>query len=164
MSNLQTLISQIPNWQEQSPVTLFNILNEKTIQYADPKQYRLVDIAKLIGDENMTTFLSVVKAAGYDWMITEAASGFEPGADPINTRLRLLNHPLSLQIADHTRRLISQLEQANITTTPEEVAQVQASMKLDLYKQSKIDVKQDQLNFYKLSMDLWDGTGPEPEF
>lgn len=164
MSNLQALISQIPGWQEQSPVTLFATLNQKTIQYVDTKEYRLVDLAKLIGDANMNAFLDAVRSAGYDWMITEAASGFVPGDDPINTRLRLLNHPLSLQIADHTRRLISPLEQANITTTPEEVAQVQASMKLDLYKQAKIDVKQDQLNCYKVAMDLWDGTGAEPEF
>ena len=162
MSNLQTLISQIPNWKEQSPVTLFDILDQKTVQYVDLKEYRLVDIAKLIGDENMATFLNVVKAAGYDWMITEAASGFKPGDDPINTRLRLLNHPLSLQIASHTNRMISVLEQNSITTTPEGVAEVQAAMLLELYKQTKIDYAQDQLQAYREAMTVWDGT-PETE-
>ena len=162
MTQLNQLISQIPNWQQLTPGQILAKLEEKTIHYVDTKEYRLVDIAKLIGDANMATFLAVVKMAGYDWMISEAANGFVPGDDPINTRLRLLNHPLSIQIADHTNRLISSLEQANITTTPEEVAQVQASMKLDLYKQSKIDVKQDQLNCYKVAMDLWDGN-PQTE-
>ena len=164
MSNLNQLISQIPNWQQLTPGEILARLDEKTIHYVDLKQYRLVDVAKLIGDANMATFLSVVKSAGYDWMITEAASGFTPGDDPINTRLKLLNHPLSLQIANHTNRMISLLEQNNITTTVEEVFQVQASMKLALYVESKIDQKQDQLNSYKEAMQLWDGTGKEPEF
>lgn len=165
MDTLQKVIQNIPNWQQLTPVQLLTRLEEKTIHYVDLRQYRLVDVAKLIGDENMATFLTVVKSAGYDWMITEAASGFAPGDDPINTRLRLLNHPLSLQIANHTNRMISSLEQNNIVTTPEEVARVQASMKLALYVEAQIDKKQDQLNTYKEAMNLWDGNPEtEPEF
>lgn len=164
MTQLNQLISQIPSWQELTPVQLLTKLEEKTVHYVDLKQYRLVDVAKLIGDDNMATFLSVVKSAGYDWMITEAASGFVPGDDPINTRLRLLNHPLSLQIANHTNRMISLLEEKKISTTIEEIGQVQASMKLAIYVELQIDKKQDQLNNYKEAMQLWDGTEPEPEF
>jgi hypothetical protein len=165
MKTLQTLIDEVPNWQQLTPEQLLTKLEEKTIHYVDPKPYRLDDIAKLIGDVNMNTFLDVVRAAGYDWMITQAASGFYPYEDPINSRLRLLNHPLSLQIANHTNRMISLLEQNNLVTTPEEVAQVQASMKLALYVEAEIDKKQDQLNTYKEAMNLWDGTPEtEPEF
>lgn len=164
MTQLNQLISQIPSWQQLTPVQLLTKLEEKTVHYVDLKQYRLVDVAKLIGDDNMATFLSVVKSAGYDWMITEAASGFVPGDDPINTRLRLLNHPLSLQIANHTNRMISLLEEKKISTTIEEIGQVQASMKLAIYVELQIDKKQDQLNNYKEAMQLWDGTEPEPEF
>lgn len=165
MTQLNQLINQIPNWQQLTPGQILTKLEEKTIHYVDKKYYRLDDIAKLIGDANMNTFLDVVRAAGYDWMITQAASGFYPYEDPINSRLRLLNHPLSLQIANHTNRMISLLEQKNIVTTPEEVARVQASMKLALYVESKIDQKQDQLNRYKEAMQLWDGNpATEPEF
>lgn len=165
MTQLNQLISQIPNWQQLTPGQILAKLEEKTIHYVDKKYYRLDDIAKLIGDANMNTFLDVVRAAGYDWMITQAASGFYPYEDPINTRLKLLNHPLSLQIANHTNRMISLLEQHNIVTTPEEVARVQASMKLALYVESQIDKKQDQLNCYKEAMQLWDGNpATEPEF
>jgi len=165
MDTLQKVIQSIPNWQQLTPVQLLTRLEEKTIHYVDLRQYRLVDVAKLIGDENMATFLTVVKSAGYDWMITEAASGFVPGDDPINSRLRLLNHPLSLQIANHTNRMISLLEENKISTAIEEVGQVQASMKLALYVGFKIDKKQDQLNRYKEAMQLWDGNpDTEPEF
>lgn len=162
---LDSLIQKISGWQQLSPQELFAQLDSKTICYLDKRQYRLDDIAKLIGDANMNTFLDVVRAAGYDWMITQAASGFYPYEDPINSRLRLLNHPLSLQIANHTNRMISLLEENNITTTVEEVAQAQAAMKLALYVESKIDKKQDQLNCYKEAMQLWDGNpATEPEF
>lgn len=165
MTQLNQLISQIPNWQQLTPGQILTKLEEKTIHYVDKKYYRLDDIAKLIGDANMNTFLDVVRAAGYDWMITQAASGFYPYEDPINTRLKLLNHPLSLQIANHTNRMISLLEQNNLVATPEEVARVQASMKLALYVESKVDQKQDQLNCYKEAMQLWDGNpATEPEF
>jgi hypothetical protein len=163
--DINQLIQSLPSWQQLNPQELFAQLDSKTILYQDKKTYRLDDIAKLIGDANMNTFLDVVRAAGYDWMITQAATGFYPYEDPINSRLRLLNHPLSLQIANHTNRMISILEQNNLVTTPEEVAQVQASMKLALYVEAQIDRKQDQLNTYKEAMNLWDGNpDTEPRF
>lgn len=164
MSTLQTLIEEVPNWRQLAPQEILACLEQKTVHYVDPKTYRLDDIAKLIGDVNMNTFLDVVRAAGYDWMITQAASGFYPYEDPINSRLRLLNHPLSLQIANHTNRMISLLEQHNITTTQEEVASIKASLLLEEYKRSKIDGYQDQLQAYREAMTGWNGIGPEPEF
>lgn len=163
MSQLTQLIRNVPDWQELTSEQLLSKLEEKTIHYIDPKIYRLVDIAKLIGDENMPAFLAVVRQAGYDWMITEAASGVQLGDNPINARLRLLNHPVSIMLADYTNRMVSVLEQSNITTTQEEVAQVQASMKFDLYKQSKIDAAQDRVIAYREAMTVYNGVGPEPE-
>jgi hypothetical protein len=163
MSQLTQLIRNVPDWQELTSEQLLTKLEEKTIHYIDPKIYRLVDIAKLIGDENMPAFLAVVRQAGYDWMITEAASGVQLGDNPINARLRLLNHPVSIMLADYTNRMVSVLEQNNITTTQEEVAQVQASMKFDLYKQSKIDAAQDRVIVYREAMTVYNGVGPEPE-
>lgn len=163
MSQLSQFIRNVPDWQELTSEQLLSKLEEKTIHYIDPKIYRLVDIAKLIGDENMPAFLAVVRQAGYDWMITEAASGVQLGDNPINARLRILNHPVSIMLADYTNRMISVLEQSNITTTQEEVAQVQASMKFDLYKQSKIDAAQDRVIAYREAMTVYNGVGPEPE-
>ena len=162
MKPIQTLIEEVPNWRQLTPQEILARLEQKTVHYVDPKTYRLVDIAKLIGDENMPAFLKVVKDSGYDWMITEAASGVRLGDDPINTRLRLLNHPVALTLANHTNRMVSLLEQNNSTTTVEEVAAVQASLLLEIYKHTKIDGYQDQLQAYREALTVWDGT-PETE-
>jgi HEAT repeat protein len=154
---LDSLIQKISGWQQLNPQELFAQLDSKTILYQDKKPYRLDDIAKLIGDVNMNTFLDVVRAAGYDWMITQAASGFYPYEDPINSRLRLLNHPLCLQIANHTNRMISVLEQNNITTTVEEIAQVQASMK---HEERKARLKTAGANQYNRFCDAVENLQP----
>lgn len=162
MDTLKKAIQNISNWQQLTPGQILTRLEEKTIHYVDPRQYRLVDVAKLIGDENMATFLSVVKSAGYDWMITEAASGFTPGDDPINSRLRLLSHPLSLQIANHTNRMISLLEQSNITTTVGEVAQVQASMKHEERKARLKTAGSKQYNLFCDAVENLQPNDPDP--
>lgn len=160
---LNTLILQISNWQNLSSADILSELQAKTIQYVDQKTYRLVDIAKLIGDENMATFLGVVRAAGYDWMITEAASGFVPGDDPVNSRLRMLNHPLSIQIANHTNRMISVLEEAGLQPTLQEIADTQASMLLEDCKQSLISQNAVRWNAFCEAVNNWDGVSPAPE-
>ena len=159
---LKQLIQAIPDWQTLTPVQLHTVLEEKNVQYLDLKMYRLTEIAKFIGGDSMPAFLTLVKQAGYEWMITEAASGVQLGDPSINTRLRALNHPVAIALANHTNRMISILEQNNITTTPEEVGEVQAAMLLELYKQTKIDEKQDRLQAYREAMNVWDGN-PETE-
>ena len=162
---IQELIQAIPSWQTLTPVQLRTVLEEKNIQYLDLKMYRLTEIAKFIGGDNMPAFLTLVKQAGYEWMITEAASGVQLGDPSINTRLRALNHPVAIALANHTNRMISVLEQNHITTTPEEVGEVQAKLLLELYKISKIDEKQDQVQAYREAMTIWDGNPAiEPEF
>lgn len=160
---LSTMISQISDWQNLTSADILSKLQAKTIKYVDEKTYRLVDIAKLIGDENMATFLGVVRAAGYDWMITEAASGFVPGDDPVNSRLRMLNNPLSIQIANHTNRMISVLEEAGLQPTLQDVADTQASMLLEDRKQSLISQNAIRWNTFCEAINNWDGVSPVPE-
>lgn len=163
MTQLNHLISQIPNWQQLTTVQILAKLEEKTIRYVDTKTYRLVDIAKLIGDANMATFLSVVKSAGYDWMITEAASGFVPGDDPINTRLRLLGHTLSIQIADHTNRMISTLEQNGLDPTESEIEEAKQSLLLEDRKRQLMTANAERWNQFCNAVDAWDGVSVQPE-
>lgn len=162
MNQLNELTNQIPNWQQLTPRQILAKLEERTIQYVDTKTYRLVDIAKLIGDENMATFLSVVKSAGYDWMITEAASGFVPGDDPINTRLRLLGHPLSIQIADHTNRMVSILEQNGLNPTEAEIEDAKQSLLLEDRKRQLIATEADRWNRFVEAVGNWDGITDPP--
>jgi hypothetical protein len=162
---IQQLIQAIPSWQTLTPVQLHTVLEEKNVQYLDLKMYRLTEIAKFIGGDNMPAFLTLVKQAGYEWMITEAASGVQLGDPSINTRLRALNHPVAIALANHTNRMISVLEQNNITTTPEEVGEAQAKLLLEIYKQTKTDYAQDYTQAYREAMNVWDGNPEtEPEF
>ena len=176
MTTLADLISAIPDWGSLTPQSLFSILVEKNIPYRDDTNWTWKGIASVVdhdtgsrfGREGCKRLQDALKAAGEELWVSQISAGM-PLTDPeIQGVLRHLDQigavPGARHIADAVMRDISQLEQASITTTPEEVAQVQASMKLDLYKQSKIDLRQDQLNCYKVAMDLWDGTGTEPEF
>lgn len=163
MSQLTQLIQQIENWQQLTPEQLLGKLEEKTIHYVDRKKYDLMDIAKMIGDEYMPGFLALVKSTGREWIITQASVGVPLGDEPVNMRLRAMNHPIATKLADHTNRMISVLEQNNITTSLEEVTQVQASMKFNLYRQSKIDAAQDRVIVYREAMTVYNGVGPEPE-
>lgn len=160
---IKTLIQQISNWKELSSSELLSRLQEKTIQYLDKKQYRLDDIAKLIGEANMNTFLDVVRAAGYDWMITQAASGFYPYEDPINSRLRALGHPLSIQIADHTNRMISILEQNGLDSTEAEIEEAKQSLLLEDRKQQLMTTNAERWNQFCNAVDTWDGVSAQPE-
>lgn len=176
MGTLQTLISNISDWQTLSPDEILATLSARTILFRDDGNWTWKGIAAVIdqdtghrfGREGCKRLQDALKAAGEELWVSQISAGM-PLTDPeIQGVLRYLDQvgavPGARHIADAVLRNVSPLEQANITTTPEEVAQVQASMKLDLYKQAKIDVKQDQLNCYRVAMDLWDGTGPEPEF
>jgi hypothetical protein len=125
---LKQLIKAISDWQILTPVQLFNILKEKNIHYIDPKMYRLTEIAKFIGGDNMSAFLTLVKQAGYEWMITEAASGVYLGDPSVNSRLRALNHPIAIALANHTNRMISILEQAGIDSNELEIVDAKAEL------------------------------------
>lgn len=160
---LDKLIRGINNWQQLTPEQILARLEEKTIHYVDLKQYRLVDIAKLIGDANMATFLSVVRSAGYDWMITEAANGFFPGDDPINTRLRLLGHPLSLQIANHTNRMISFLEQSGLDPTEKDIEEAKSSLLHEERQTKLIQSGSVRWNIYVNAIAALKKGDPDPE-
>jgi hypothetical protein len=158
---LADCVLAVENWQAISPIELFEKLNEPTFRYVDKKSYRLVDIAKLIGDENMQMFLDVVKISGYEWMISETAVGTQLGDDPINARLRALNHPVATMLANHTNRIVSILERAGITATIDEVQSVQKALLLNADKKMREKAAQDRTQAYREKLTLWPGF-PEP--
>lgn len=177
MTTLADLIRMTPDWSALPPETLFAKLSQRDIPYRDDQDWTWKGIAAVVdldtgmrfGREGCKRLQDALLAAGEGLWVSQISAGMQLTDPEIQGVLRHLDQsgvvPGARHIADAVLRKISQLEQSNITTTPEEVAKVQASMKLDLYKQAKIDVKQDQLNCYKVAMDLWDGTPEtEPEF
>jgi len=156
-SKLKDIIDRVPNWDTITPGELFAALNAKTVLYVDTKQYRLVDVARVIHADNMENFLAAVEAAKLQWMIMETAVGFTPGAEDINTKLKAIDNPYARQLAEHTRRFKSLLETYNLETTPQEVEQVQEELKLDQVRQQEIDSDLDKHYAYVEAIMKWDG-------
>ena len=162
---LEKVISQIPDWQTLTTEQLLAKLNEKTQLYVDLRQYRLVDVAKVISDTNMNSFLEAVRATDHSWMIDEAAVGFQPGDEPINARLKAIDNVYAKVLAEHTRRYISLLELRQITSPSlQEISKTQFDMKLELEKQRMDDEATDRLYRHRENISRWDGnplTKPE---
>ena len=175
--NLPRLIQTITDWQTKSPATLFAELSEATILYEDRRDWTWKGIADVIipetgarfGREGCKKLQDALKAAGEELWVSQISAGM-PLTDPeIQGTLRHLDAvgviPGAKYVADAVYRLVSILEQNNITTTSEEVGEVQAKLLLELYKTSKIDEKQDRLQAYREAMNVWDGNpATEPEF
>lgn len=176
MTSLADLIRKILGWESLSSEDLFSRLSQKNIPYEDRSDWTWKGIAAVVnqdtgerfGREGCKRLQDALLAAGEGLWVSQISAGM-PLTDPeIQGVLRYLDQigavPGARFIADAVLRQISLLEKHNITTTLEEVAQVQASMKLDLYKESQIDKYQDRLQAYREAMTVYDGTGPEPEF
>ena len=173
---LPKLIQAIPNWQTKSPVTLFAELSEATILYEDRRDWTWKGIADVINPETGTRFgregckklQDALIAAGEELWVSRICAGLPLNDSEIQAVLRYLDSvgavPGAKYVANAVHRMISALEQNNITTTQEEVGEVQAKLLLELYKQTKIDEKQDQLQAYREAMNVWDGNpATEPE-
>jgi predicted dienelactone hydrolase len=171
---LNQLIQAIPDWQTKSPVTLFAELSEATILYEDRRDWTWKGIADVInpetgirfGREGCKKLQDALLAAGEELWVSQICAGLPLNDPEIQAVLRYLDSvgavPGARHVANAVYRMISALEQNNITTTPEGVAEAQAELLLELYKNSKIDEKQDQLQAYREAMNVWDGT-PETE-
>lgn len=175
--NLPLLIQTITDWQTKSPATLFAELSEATILYEDHSDWTWKGIVNVPIPETGTSFgregckklQNALKGNGEELWVSQISVGM-PLTDPeIQATLRFLDAsgvvPGAKHVADSVHRMISVLEQNNITTTQEEVGEVQAKLLLELYKTSKIDEKQDQLQAYREAMTVWNGDpATEPEF
>ena len=174
---LSQLITALTDWTARSPESIYAELSDPSIQFVDQQDWTWKGIATVIVPETGQRFgasgckllQDVLLATGQQWLVPQLSSGL-PLHDPeIQAFLRSLHDsgmvPGAKHVADAVHRMISVLEQNNITTTPEEVGEVQAKLLLELYRTSKIDEKQDQLQAYREAMNVWDGNpATEPEF
>jgi hypothetical protein len=174
---LKQLIQTIPDWKTKSSEVLFTELFEPSVLFQDHSEWTWKGISRVVIPENNTMFgregckklQDALKAAGEELWISQISVGM-PLTDPeIQGTLRYLDAvgfvPGARHVADAVNRMISVLEQNNITTTPEEVGEVQAKLLLELYKQLKTDHAQDYTQAYREAMNVWDGNPEtEPEF
>lgn len=156
---LQLAISQVNAWESLTVNALYVKLHEKTQLYVDKRKYNLVEVAKVIGSQNMSAFLESVRAADRAWMIDQAAVEFYPGEEPINQELRAVDSVYAKALADHTYRYISLLEKEGFTTSPslQEVERVHSMMKLTLLRLVEVDLITDKFHADLEAVDRWDG-------
>ena len=174
---LRKLIAEVQDWQTKQASQLFSELCERVLDYEDKSDWTWTGIAGVVNQDTGERFgrhgckllQDALLAAGEGLWVSQISAGMPLNDAEIRAVLRHLDNvgvvPGARFIADAVLRQISVLEKHNITTTVEEVARVQASMKLALYVEAQIDKKQDQLNTYKEAMNLWDGNpDTEPSF
>lgn len=175
--NLPQLIQTITDWQTKSPATLFAELSEATILYEDRRDWTWKGIADVpipetgarFGREGCKKLQDALKAAGEELWVSQISSGM-PLTDPeIQATLRYLDSvgviPGARHVANAVRRMVSALEYNNIAAIAEQVAEAQAGLLLELYKQAKIDARQDQIQTYREALTVWDGNpATEPSF
>lgn len=156
---LQLAISQVDTWESLTVNELYVKLHEKSQLYVDTRKYNLVEVAKVIGSQNMSVFLESVRAADRAWMIDQAAVEFYPGEEPINQELRAVDSVYAKMLADHTYRYISLLEKVGFTTSPslQEVERVHSTMKLTLLRLIEIDLITDKFHADLEAVSRWDG-------
>jgi hypothetical protein len=174
---LSQLITALTDWTARSPESIYAELSEPSIQFVDQQDWTWKGIATVLVPETEHRFgaagckllQDVLLATGQQWLVTQLSSGM-PLYDPeIQAFLRSLHDsgtvPGAKSVADAVYRMISPLEQNNIATTPEDVAEVHFQLMLVQYKNSKIDYAQDYTQAYREAMTVWDGTpATEPEF
>lgn len=157
--SLELAISQVPSWENLTSNELLLKLHEKTQPYRDAKKYDLVEVAKVIGPQNMSAFVDAVRSADRGWILDQAAVGFFPGEDPVNAELKAINSIHTQTLAAYTCRYISLLEKEGLTTPPslQEVETVHANLKLLLVRVVTCDELTDSYYSIKEEIGRWNG-------
>lgn len=174
--NLFDLIQAIPDWDLMSSSQVFEVLSAKTIQYRDDSEWTWQGIGLVIVQETGQRFgrdgckklQDALLAAGELLWVSQISAGMSLTDAEIQGVLRHLDQtgvvPGARHVADAVLRKINLLEQHGITTTLEAVAEAQSYLKIKKYCKGKVDHYENRLIAYREKMDIYDGTGPEPDF
>jgi hypothetical protein len=160
---LNQLIQSIPDWRTSTPEKVWQDLTQKTVKKADTRKWKSIDLAKLIGWDQVDNFFNYLAQNKCQWVVDLAAGdGLEIGDDPVNTVLRGFNNPVCQQLADLGIHYVSMLEDAGIETTKELIDITIKNMKLADLKELREEQAWDRIQAYKEAWTNYDGVGPEP--
>lgn len=165
---LNQLIQSLPDWQTSTPEKVWQYLSEKTIKKVDPRKWKSIDLAKLIGWDQVDNFFNYLAQNKCQWVVDLAAGdGLEIGDDPVNAVLRGFNNPVCQQLADLGIHYVSMLEDAGIETTKEIVACAFTAMlnesTIAERKQSLLLSGSVKWNAFVSAVESWNGVGQPPE-
>jgi len=152
------LIEQLDDWQTKSIDEVWAELNANTKQFVSDQWWSLLGIAQVIGEVNVSLFISYLKSINLEWVATQAAGRGIPIGDPaINNILRNLGSTDAWLIADAGRRMVSPLEFYSLTPSKDLVATVLSGMQLGAIKREKKVIASTRYNAYCAAMEAWDG-------
>jgi len=136
---LDELITKIDNWQDLTAQQILDLLSAATELYVDERRWTLLQIADVVGKENMDGMIAILKQNGLEWAVIQAGgSGMPLGHPEVNQTLRELGDSRFDTLANETRRMISPLEKAGLLATLEDVAEAIETIKQDQRRQCLI--------------------------
>ena len=122
---LKSLIQSIPDWQSLTASQVWEALSSLSIKKTDPNKWKSIDLAKLIGWNQVDDFFVYLADNKCQWVVNLAAGdGLAIGDDPINAVLKSFNNPVCQQLAELGIHYVSILEDHGLSPTQEEVSQV----------------------------------------
>lgn len=134
---LDNLIRGIEGWQDKTPMQILDLLSAKTELFVDERRWTLLQIADVVGKENMDGMIAILKQNGLEWAVIQAGgSGMPLGHPEVNQTLRELGDSRFETLANETRRMISPLEKAGVSADVVDIMQAVEALKHERRQQA----------------------------
>lgn len=160
---LAELITRIDNWQDLTASQILDLLSAATELYVDDRRWTLLQIADVVGKENMDGMIAILKQNGLEWAVIQAGgSGMPLGHQEVNKTLRELGDARFETLANETRRMISPLEKAGLSATLSDVAQTVGSLLRKSNQDALIATEAPRWNQFVEAVANWDGISTPP--
>ena len=151
---LDNLIRGIEGWQDKTPMQILDLLSAKTELFVDDRRWTLLQIADVVGKENMDGMIAILKQNCLEWAVIQAGgSGMPLGHPEVNETLRELGDDRFESLANETRRMISPLEKAGISADLIDIMQGVETLKHEQRQQALLSQGADVWNAFVGAVD-----------
>lgn len=160
---LDNLIRGIEGWQDKTPTQILDLLSAKTELFVDERRWTLLQIADVVGKENMDGMIAILKQNGLEWAVIQAGgSGMPLGHPEVNQTLRELGDSRFDTLANETRRMISPLEKEGVSADLIDIMQAVQSLKHEQRQQALLSQGADVWNAFVGAVDNLQADDSDP--
>lgn len=146
---LDNLIRGIEGWQDKTPMQILDLLSAETELFVDDRRWTLLQIADVVGKENMDGMIAILKQNGLEWAVIQAGgSGMPLGHSEVNQTLRELGDSRFETLANETRRMISPLEKEGLSADLNDIMQTVEAIKHEQRQQALLSQGADVWNAF----------------
>ena len=146
---LDNLVRGIDGWHDKTPMQILDLLSAKTELFVDERRWTLLQIADVVGKENMDSMIAILKQNGLEWAVIQAGgSGMPLGHPEVNQTLRELGDGRFETLANETRRMISPLEKAGVSADVIDIMQAVQALKNEQRQQYLLTLGADVWNAF----------------